>query len=84
MILSPSESAIPCVFDRMRTCPVNVPSASFSIDRFASASSPKSDRAYKFADKNPQSPSSAASGVRQAMLVEDMMWARSDKKTTTT
>ena len=41
VILSPSDSAIPCVLLRMRTCPVMVPDSRRSMLRFASASSPK-------------------------------------------
>ena len=41
VILSPSDSAIPCVLLRIRTCPVMVPDSRRSILRFASASSPR-------------------------------------------
>lgn len=52
------------------------PSSVFSIDKLASASSPNRLRAHRLADKKSQSPERAASGVRQAMLVDFMMWLR--------
>ena len=41
VIRSPSESAIPCVLLRIRTCPAMLPDSVFSMLRLASASSPK-------------------------------------------
>ena len=45
VILSPRESATPCVFARMRMWPRMLPSALFSTETLTRASSPKMDRA---------------------------------------
>lgn len=77
VILSPRDSAIPCVLLRILTWPCIKPVPStFSILKFANASSPKTLRAYKLADKKSHSPERAASGVRHAIFVDFMICAR--------
>jgi hypothetical protein len=49
------------------------PSSVFSIDKLAKASSPNKLFAQRFADKKSQSPSSAPSGVKQAIFVDFIM-----------
>ena len=49
VILSPSDSAMPCVFERMRMYPASLPSSCFSTLTFTSASSPNTDLAYRLA-----------------------------------
>ena len=59
VILSPKLRAMPCVLLRMRMYPPSFPSGCFSTLTFTSASSPNTLLAYKFAAKNPHSPSNA-------------------------
>jgi hypothetical protein len=47
--LSPSDSAMPCVFERMRMKPPILPFASFSIEMFANASSPTREDVVHYA-----------------------------------
>lgn len=72
----PRLNAMPWVLLRIRIWPAMGASPGFSIERFASASSPKILLAYMFAERKPQSPSNCFSGVRQLMLVDAMMCLR--------
>ena len=58
---------MPRVFPRMRMKPPTLFSPRISTLTLASASSPKIDRAYRFAARKPASPSSAHSGVRHCV-----------------
>lgn len=81
VILSPRDSAIPCVLLRILTWPCIVPVLStFSMLKFANASSPNTLLAYRLADRKSHSPDSAASGVRHAILVDFMIWAKYCRK----
>ena len=47
------------------------------LDGAADVCLPNKLLAYMFAERKPQSPDNAASGVRQDMLVDAIMWLRS-------
>ena len=73
LILSPKLKAMPWLLARIRMWPMTVESAlpnGFSTLKLARASSPNTERAYKLAAMNPQSPASAFSGVRHFMFVD--------------
>ncbi len=76
MSLSPKDKAMPCVLERILIKPPNLPLGNFSMETFTNASSPKTERAYRFADKKAMSPSRADSGERHLMFVHAMMWSR--------
>lgn len=67
---------MPCVLLLILTVPLIFPPGPCSIDTLARASSPKTERAWRLAERNPQSPLRDDRGVRQFMLVDFCMWVK--------